>query len=81
MPVIDLFDRGAARAPDRAAFILGEERRSYAQMRELSHRIAAAMAGRAGNLENRGFAVLSPNDPDAYGCILGGLRAVGCNPM
>ncbi|MEQ8346688.1 MAG: AMP-binding protein [Sneathiellaceae bacterium] len=75
MRAIDLFDRGADRAPHRAAFVMEGRHHSYAEMRQLSHRIAAAMAARAGSLENRGFAVLSPNDPTAYGCVLGGLRA------
>ncbi len=74
MRIIDFFDRGAALAPERAFLVDDEESRSYAQTRELSHGIAAALLSRGLGDETK-VAVYSPNAARAFECIIGLARA------
>lgn len=76
MNVIDFFDKGAQRWPERACFIAGERTFSYAEVSRLTHRIASKLS-EAGHTRDSKCAVLSPNDPVAFTCALGILRA-GC---
>lgn len=74
MRLIDQFDRGADRFPDRAFLVDGAVRRSYAEVREASHRIAAALL-RCGGRPGDRAAVLSANSATAFECVVGILRA------
>lgn len=47
---------------------------SYAETAALSHRIAAALQAGVGDVGTK-VGVLSPNDPLAFTCVLGALRA------
>jgi acyl-CoA synthetase (AMP-forming)/AMP-acid ligase II len=73
--LIDAFDRGVQRAPDAACLQLQDDSLTltYREVDALSHRIAAALA-RDGLSAQRRVAVLSPNAPMAFCCILGALR-------
>jgi acyl-CoA synthetase (AMP-forming)/AMP-acid ligase II len=74
--LIDYFDRGAERYPDRACLVDGNRNWSYAETRELSNRIAAGLLASGLGHESR-VAVYSPNQAMAYAAILGLTRA-GC---
>ena len=76
MRLIDYFDRGAKRYPERVC--LTDERRqlSYREVEALTHRIGLALIANGIEAQTVG-AVLSHNDIDAFACILGLLRA-GC---
>jgi acyl-CoA synthetase (AMP-forming)/AMP-acid ligase II len=73
--LIDAFDRGVMLAPDTACLQLQDDSLtlSYREVDALSHRIAAALAGAGLSAQDR-VAVLSPNAPLAFCCILGTLR-------
>jgi acyl-CoA synthetase (AMP-forming)/AMP-acid ligase II len=75
MQTIESFDHGADAHPDRACFVLPDGSRSwsYREIQDLSHRIGAALRD-DGFGEGSKVAVLSPNDPVAFTCILGALR-------
>ena len=76
MRLIDFFDRGAALYPDRVC--LTDERRSlsFRDVQRMTHRIGSGLVAK-GIAPQAVGAVLSPNDVDAFACILGILRA-GC---
>jgi acyl-CoA synthetase (AMP-forming)/AMP-acid ligase II len=76
MRLIDFFDRGAAMYPERAC--MTDERRtlSFREVGALTHRIGSGLIAN-GIAPQAVAAVLSPNDIDAFACILGILRA-GC---
>jgi acyl-CoA synthetase (AMP-forming)/AMP-acid ligase II len=76
MRLIDFFDRGAAFYPERTC--LTDERRSlsFRDVQSMTHRIGSGLIAN-GIAPQRVGAVLSPNDVDAFACILGILRA-GC---
>ena len=76
MRLIDYFDRGAKRYPDRVC--LTDERRSptFGETLTLTHRIGSGLIEN-GMAPQTAAAVLSHNDIDAFACILGILRA-GC---
>ena len=75
MRIIDFLDRGALLHPQAACISDGAERSwTYAQTVEFSHRIASALHG-AGVAPGSPVAVLSPNDPMGYACMMGLLRA------
>lgn len=74
MRVIDFFDRGADRYPKRAALVSAGKTLSYAEAQRATVRIAAAIAAR-GDEEAPNVAVYSPNDVDAFLCVLGAMRA------
>jgi len=74
--VIDFFDRGWAGAPDAAAFIAGDETWSYDRAGRLSCRIANALLA-PGGFPGTKVAVLAPNSPTAWICVLGIWRAGG----
>ncbi|WP_372789826.1 AMP-binding protein, partial [Paraconexibacter sp.] len=76
MHLIDTFDRGVRQSPDGPCFITADDAQtlSYREVAALSHRIAASLTD-AGIGRGRKIGVLSPNDPMAFVCILGALRA------
>jgi acyl-CoA synthetase (AMP-forming)/AMP-acid ligase II len=76
MRLIDFFDRGAALDPDRACLADARGSLSFRDVQRRTHRIGNALI--AGGLAPQSVAaVLSPNDVDAFSCILGILRAGG----
>jgi acyl-CoA synthetase (AMP-forming)/AMP-acid ligase II len=74
--LIDPFDRGVRLDPDGVCFQTADdaERHTYAEVAELSHRIAVALQGE-GLGRDAHVAVLSPNAPLAFACVLGIIRA------
>lgn len=79
MQIIEFFDRGAQLNPDNIAFVApdGTDALTYAEVESLTHRVAAALH-RDGFGTNAPVAVLSPNTPSLFPCVLGVLRA-GCS--
>ena len=77
MRLIDFFDRGVALYPNRACLCdLGGRSESFAEVQQRTHRIGNRVV--AGGLAPQAVgAVLSPNDVDAFACILGVLRGGG----
>ena len=74
MRLIDYFDRGVTRNPHGACLVDGERSLSFTETSELTHRLANGLI--AGGMQPLMVgAVLSPNDMDAFACILGILRA------
>jgi len=74
METIDYLDRGADLAPQAACFVMGERTWSYRDARERTKGIAAGLL-RDGLRPGAKAAVLSPNDPEAFLCVMGLLRA------
>ena len=74
MRLIDYFDRGVSRNPQGACLIDGERTLTFTQTSELTHRLANGLIAHSMKPLMVG-AVLSPNDIDAFACILGLLRA------
>lgn len=76
MLVIDYFDRGCAIDPSAVFLrtVVDGREVTYAEASAKVDAIAASLQT-AGVLEGSGVAVLSPNDPDAFLCVLGALRA------
>jgi fatty-acyl-CoA synthase len=71
---IDYFDRQATLHPDRLVLIAGDERYTYAEMQDWSHRLAGAMIA-AGLKRQEPVAVMSPNDKGVLIALLGLWRA------
>lgn len=84
MAIYDFFDRGWRANPDGMAFVAGSDRFTYREIGELSCRVANALVAGGHDLEAKG-AVLAPNDPTAWACVLGlwraGMAWVPVNPM
>ena len=74
MRLIEHFDRGAERWPERAFLVDGEGALSYAAARASSHRIANALA-RAGFAAGTKAAVYSANAARSFECVMGIIRA------
>ena len=74
MEVVDYLDRGADIAAEADCFVMGDRRWSYAESRQQSRSIAAALL-RDGISPGAKAAVLSPNRPEAFLCVMGLLRA------
>jgi len=74
--MIDFFDRGARIAHERPCLVSGEVHRSYDAVRARSNRIANGLIA-DGYRAGAHAAVLSGNDPVAFECVLGILRADG----
>ena len=76
MNLIDYLDRGAVLNPDRDCLLMhdGSARLTYAEVEDLTHRVAAGLAGLGIGPGSR-VGVYSPNDPMAFVCVLGILRA------
>jgi acyl-CoA synthetase (AMP-forming)/AMP-acid ligase II len=82
--ITDFFDRGWRAAPDSAAFIAGDRSYTYQELGDLSCQIANTLLERGFAAETKG-AVLAPNDPTAWACVLGlwraGMTWVPVNPV
>ncbi|MGD9604083.1 MAG: AMP-binding protein [Gammaproteobacteria bacterium] len=76
MRVIDFFDKAVAKAPERTAFVAGERRYTYREMQAFSRRIACGIQQRGLSDAGR-IAVYSPNDVQAFACVLATFRANG----
>jgi acyl-CoA synthetase (AMP-forming)/AMP-acid ligase II len=74
MRLIEHFDRGAQRWPDRAFLVDGQGELTYAAARASSHRIANALA-RAGLAPGAKAAVYSANAARSFECVMGLIRA------
>jgi acyl-CoA synthetase (AMP-forming)/AMP-acid ligase II len=74
MRVIDFFDKAVLATPNKAAFVSSTHAYTYAEMQAFSTRIAAAI--RAQGVSDAGrIAVYSPNDVQAFACVLASFRA------
>jgi acyl-CoA synthetase (AMP-forming)/AMP-acid ligase II len=76
MRAIDFFDKGVALDPQAPAFWTEACEYSYAEMKVMADRIGAGITARSAAADPH-VAVYSPNDPRAFGCMLGGFRAGG----
>jgi len=72
--LIHSFDQGVYLAPDRDCLVMGEKRWSYRDAQRVTMKVASALR-RDGMQEGSRVAVLSPNDPLAFMCVLGAIRA------
>lgn len=83
MSVIGFFDRGWSCNPNGVAYVQEEKSFTFTEAGELSCRIAHALLT-AGLSSGAKVAVLSPNDPLAWICVLGiwraGLTWIPANP-
>ncbi len=74
MDLINSFDQGAYLAPDRDCLVMGDRHWSYSEAQRFTNKVASALR-RDGLEEGSKVAVLSPNDPAAFLCVLGAIRA------
>lgn len=74
MRLIDYFDRGVSQNPLGVCLNDGERKLTFVETSELTHRMANGLIANGMKPLMVG-AVLSPNDMDAFACILGILRA------
>jgi fatty-acyl-CoA synthase len=74
MRLADYLDKGASLGHDAPCLTTDGRTRSYAEVRELSFRVSAALAARGVRPGDR-VAVLSGNDPTAFTCVFGISRA------
>ena len=74
MRLVDYLDKGASLGPDRPCLTTDGWSMSYAEVVELSSRIAASLAG-CGVCPGDKVAILSANDPIAFSCVFGISRA------
>lgn len=79
MQLIEFFDHGAQLNPDNIAFVgpNGSDALTYAAVESFTHRVAAGLH-RDGFANAAPVAVLGPNTPWLFPCVLGVLRA-GCS--
>jgi acyl-CoA synthetase (AMP-forming)/AMP-acid ligase II len=74
MRLTDYLDKGASLGPSSPCLTMGDRTLSYADVQDLSRRVAAALA-RSGIAAGDKVAVLSGNDPTAFSCVFGISRA------
>jgi acyl-CoA synthetase (AMP-forming)/AMP-acid ligase II len=74
MRLVDYLDKGASLGPDAACLTTDGVSLSYAEVQELSYRIAAGLAA-SGVRPGGKVAILSANDPIAFSCVFGISRA------
>jgi fatty-acyl-CoA synthase len=70
----DYLDKGASLDPDAPCLTTDQQTSTYAEVRELSFRISAALSGQ-GLRPGDTVAILSSNDPVAFTCVFGISRA------
>jgi fatty-acyl-CoA synthase len=77
--LVDYLDKGASLGPDRPCLTAEGSELSYREVQRLSDRVAAALH-RSGVRPGDKVAILSGNDPVAFGCVFGISRsgAVWC---
>ena len=76
MDIIHLFDHGASLKPDHACFIADGVEHSYRNIQTLTYRIANRLRENGIGADKQ-VGILSINDPIAFSCVLGALRAGG----
>ena len=74
MRLVDYLDKGASLDPDAPCLTTDGHSRSYAEVRDDSLRISAALSARGVRPGDR-VAILSANDPTAFTCVFGISRA------
>src|SRR5260370_36715926 len=74
MQLFHYLDRGEELSPDRNCFVTVDREWSYAEARARTCGLAAALV-RDGLRPGMKAAVVSPNDPEAFHCVLGLSRA------
>ena len=74
MRLVDFLDKGASLGGDARCLTADGASSTYAEVRELSFRISAALA-RHGVAAGDTVAILSANDPVAFSCVFGISRA------
>lgn len=74
MAMADFFDRGHALNPQAIAYVMGEERWTFAEAYSISCQIAHALLSLGLPAESK-VAVLSANHPVSWMCVLGLWRA------
>ena len=74
MRLVDYLDKGASLGADAPCLTTDGRTSTYGEVRELSGRIAAALA-RHGVAAGDKVAILSANDPIAFTCVFGISRA------
>ncbi|MFI5891608.1 AMP-binding protein [Actinoplanes sp. NPDC051513] len=74
MRLVDYLDKGASLDPAAPCLTTDGDIRTYGEVRQLSVRVAAALAAR-GIVPGERVAVLSGNDPTAFTCVFGISRA------
>ncbi len=74
MRLVDYLDKGASLGPDRPCLTTDGETLTYADVQELSYRIAAGLVA-TGVQPGGKVAILSANDPLAFSCVFGISRA------
>ncbi|MEO7943691.1 MAG: long-chain fatty acid--CoA ligase [Marmoricola sp.] len=74
MRLVDYLDKGASLEPGAPCLTSDGRTSTYAEVQQLSHRIAAALV-RQGVQAGEKVAILSANDPVAFTCVFGISRA------
>ncbi len=74
MRLVDYLDKGASLGPGAACLTTDGETLSYAEVQQLSFRIAAGLAA-SGVRPGGKVAILAANDPLAFSCVFGISRA------
>ncbi|GAA1662679.1 long-chain fatty acid--CoA ligase [Kribbella yunnanensis] len=74
MRLVDYLDKGASLGADRPCLTTDGETLTYADVQDLSYRIARGLAAR-GVRPGGKVAILSANDPIAFSCVFGISRA------
>jgi fatty-acyl-CoA synthase len=74
MSLAAYLDKGASLGPDLPCLTMGERSMSYAEVQDLSRRVAGALA-RSGVRPGESVAILSGNDPTSFACVFGIARA------
>jgi acyl-CoA synthetase (AMP-forming)/AMP-acid ligase II len=72
--LIQFFDQGVYLAPDRDCLVMDDKRWSYREAQRQTMKVASALR-RDGIAEGTKVAILSANDPSAFMCVLGAIRA------
>jgi len=74
MSLVAYLDKGASLGPDAPCLTMGERSLSYAEVQDLSRRVAGALT-RSGVRPGDSVAILSGNDPTSFACVFGIARA------
>ena len=74
MSLVAYLDKGASLGPAAPCLTMGERSLSYADVQDLSFRVAGALA-RSGVRPGESVAILSGNDPVSFACVFGIARA------
>ncbi|TFV87423.1 long-chain fatty acid--CoA ligase [Blastococcus sp. CT_GayMR16] len=74
MSLVAYLDKGVSLGPDAPCLTMGERSLSYAEVQDLSRRVAGALV-RSGVRPGNSVAILSGNDPTSFACVFGIARA------